>query len=127
MYSSRNARGVMSLWAGVLLPPLIFLIDLQAAYALVPPACHAGGPLNWPLHLVQLVSIAACIGLGVLAWSHVRTTGSPPDDGGSILSRSRFLAWCGVSTSVFVVLLLVAQWVPTFVLGPCAGVGPPAP
>jgi hypothetical protein len=123
-YSSRNVRRVLSLWAGVVLSPLIFLVALEVAYALVPPACFAGGRLNAALHAVQLASIVACIALGAHSWSHVRATGSPPDDGGTVRSRSRFLAWSGVVASAFAVLLLVAQWVPTFVLGPCAGVGP---
>lgn len=118
-YSSRKLGSIWSLWTGVLAPPVIFLVALEAAYALVDTACRTDGTRSLVLHLVILVAIAATAALGFLSWRKLRETGIPPDDGGTVGSRSRFMAAWGVGASAFSLLLLVAQWLPTFFVGPC--------
>jgi hypothetical protein len=113
-----DAREIRNLWIGLLVPPIVFLIDLEVAYALVPTACSARNRL--PVHLVHL----ACLLLVLFSWVTARrcwkATGAtwPADEGGP-LGRSRFMAGVGVLMSALFALVILAMWIPSFILDPC--------
>src|SRR5215204_5593481 len=46
-----DGTDITAQWAGNLLPPIAFLLQLEIAYMLVPRACDAG--LVFPIHLAQ--------------------------------------------------------------------------
>ena len=107
-----------ALWAGVLAGPLATLTQLQVNYALVLWACGAGS--EWALHLVALLALLVTVAAGLLSWRNWRRAGgSWEDEGAGIVPRSRFMAAVGVLISAFIVLVVVAQWIPIFVYGPC--------
>ena len=113
-----DARELRALWAGLLLAPTAFLLNLEVAYALVPTACSTDSRL-----LVHLVHLACLIlaGLGLFAaWSSWRSSGEVwPGEDGTRLGRSRFMAGLGLLVSAQFLLVIVAQWIPSFVLSPC--------
>jgi hypothetical protein len=113
-----DARIIRALWIGLLLPPLAFLFNLELAYALVPVACSSRNVL--PIHLVHLVSLLLVAAAGVLAWREWRRSGATWPDGepGSI-GRTRFLSGMGLLLSLQFTLVILAQWIPSFVLDPC--------
>jgi hypothetical protein len=113
-----DARHIWSLWIGLLLAPTAFLINLEVAYALVPAACSSRNQL--PVHLVHLTCLLlAVIGL-LTAWRSWNVAGATwPGDRGEPLARSRFMAGLGLLSSVLFALIIVAQWIPSFVLDPC--------
>ena len=113
-----EARELRALWTGLLLAPAAFLLNLEVAYALVPAACSAQTRLL--IHLVHAVCLVLAA-LGTLAaWRMWRVTGETwPGGAGGRLSRSRFMAGLGLLFSLFIVMVIVAQWIPSFVLNPC--------
>ena len=107
-----------ALWAGLLLAPAAFLLNLEVAYALVPTACSTGTELL--MHIVHLVCLFLAAAGALTAWRSWRLTGEIwPGEAGGRLSRSRFMAGVGLLLSLFIVMVIVAQWIPSFVLSPC--------
>jgi hypothetical protein len=110
-------RGKLSLWTGLLAAPIAFLLNLQAMYMLVTLTCDAAGP--W-LHVSARVTFALAAAGGWVAWRDWRRTGARwPGQGGDAIARSRFLAALGVLGSALFALVIVAQWLATWFLGPC--------
>ncbi len=110
---------VLMLWAGNLLAPTAFLLDLQLAYQMTSIACRH--QTMWHLHLVHLVMILLGTAGALLAWRAWERVGRAEYDptGAGPIPRSRFLGLLGVSTSALFVLVMLAQWMPQFFLDPC--------
>ena len=109
---------IRALWIGVLVPPIAFLINLEVAYALVPPACGAR-TLLW-VHLAHLITLALAAYGGVIAMQAWRRSGATwPGDHGGRVSRTQFLAGLGALMGLMFVTVIVAQWIPSFILDPC--------
>ena len=113
-----DARSIRALWIGILVAPVAFLLNLEVGYALVPTACSSGNELL--THLVHLAALALAVFGGVTAWRCWKGTGEiwPGGDGGPV-ARSRFMAGLGWLTSALYALVILAQWIPSFVLDPC--------
>lgn len=113
-----DAREIRALWTGLLLAPAAFLLNLEVAYALVPAACASSTRVL--VHLVHAVCLLLAA-FGVLTAGRMwRLTGETwPGEAGGRLSRSRFMAGIGLLTSLLFVMVIVAQWIPSFVLNPC--------
>jgi hypothetical protein len=115
----KEGGGPGALWAGILAPPLAMLSQLQINYALVLWAC--GGPgREWVLHLVALLALAVTVLGGLLSWRNWRMTGAGfEDEGAGVIPRSRFMAVVGILLGVLLSLVVIAQWIPIFIYGPC--------
>jgi hypothetical protein len=113
-----DAAELRALWAGFLLAPTAFLLNLEVAYALVPTACSSHNRLL--VHVVHLVCLLIALTGGFFALRLWRSGGEtwPGEEGGRV-SRTRFIAGLGLLLSMFIVLVLLAQWIPSFVLDPC--------
>jgi hypothetical protein len=113
-----DAPEIRALWAGVLLPPLAVLANLEVAYALVPVACSDGNRLL--VHLVHLVCLLIVVTGGGFALRSWRACGEtwPGEQGGKV-GRSRFMAGLGLLLSAMFLLVILAQWIPSVVLNPC--------
>ena len=119
--------GARALWAGILMPPLAFLVAMEAAYVLVPWACQKGRH-----GVVWLGLLPGIVMLAVGAWSAFKVRaelgrGLGHELGGAgadvaidpVPSRARFMAAVGVLSSVLFLLLMIALAVPIAVLHPC--------
>ena len=114
----KEGAGPGSLWAGVLAAPVAALVQLETNYALVIWACGAGR--EWALHLVSLLALALTAAGGLLSWRNWRRAGAKwEDEGAGVLPRSRFMAGVGMLISVFISLVVVAQWLAVFFYNPC--------
>jgi hypothetical protein len=113
-----EARAIRALWTGVLLAPITVLLDLELAYALVPTACSSRNVL--PVHLVHMASLLVALFGGLVAWGCWKAMGStwPGEENGS-LGWSRFMAGIGMLLSPFSALVIIAMWIPSFILNPC--------
>jgi hypothetical protein len=115
----KEGAGPGVLWAGVLAAPLAMLVELQVNYALVVWACKAGGR-EWPLHLVALAALAVSVAGGLLSWRNWRLAGGKLyDEDAGVMPRSSFMAAVGVMFSALISLVVIAQWIPVFIHGPC--------
>ena len=113
-----DAGELRALWSGLLLAPAAFLLNLEVAYALVPTACSTGARLL--VHSVHLACLFLAAAGALIAWRSWRQTGETwPGGAGGRLSRSRFMAGVGLLLSLFIVMVILAQWIPSFVLSPC--------
>ncbi|HET9983900.1 MAG TPA: hypothetical protein VFQ38_09950 [Longimicrobiales bacterium] len=110
--------GSAGLWFAVFGAPLAWFVALVVAYALPAWACAAGR--RWPLHAVYVVALVVCGGALLSARRIRRTTGdTEPGEAGGPLERTRFLAALGILASTLFGLVTLAQWIATFVIGPC--------
>ena len=99
-----EAARLRMLWTGLLLAPAAWLTSLQLGYMLVRPDCVAGTLLRQ--HVVHAGFLVIALGGLLVAW---RARQAERD----------FLSTLGVLVSALFVLVLVAQWIPTFLLHPC--------
>jgi Na+/proline symporter len=114
----KGGVGAAELWAGVLAGPIAMLVELQTNYALVLWACGAGR--EWALHLVALVALLVTVAGGLLSVRNWRRMGAVWEDGGAgVVPRSRFMAVLGMLVGVLFALVIIAQWIPIFIYGPC--------
>ena len=112
-----GARRIAALWAGLLLAPTAFLINLEFGYALVPTACRTGHTL--PLHLVHLACLLLAV-VGILvAQGNRGSSDASAADPNDHTSRGRFMGGLGVTVGLLFVLVILSQAVPGFVLSPC--------
>jgi hypothetical protein len=109
---------IRALWAGFLLAPAAFLLNLEVAYALVPTACSSHNRLL--VHLVHLACLLIAATGFVFALRVWRARGEtwPGEEGGRV-GRSRFMSGLGLLLSTLFALVILAQWIPSFVLSPC--------
>jgi hypothetical protein len=114
-----DAPEIRALWAGLLLAPTAFLLNLEVAYAMVPTACASQNRLL--VHLVHAVCLIIAATGGFFALRSWRAYGEtwPGGEEGGPIARSRFMAGLGLLLSTFIVLVILAQWIPSFVLDPC--------
>ena len=113
-----GARRLAALWAGILIAPAAFAANLQLGYLLVHPACLRNDMT--PLHVMQILCLAAALGGGLIAWRALRREQTGVSgEARERRDRSKFLAGLGVWTSALFALVIVAQAVPSFVLHQC--------
>jgi hypothetical protein len=106
------------LWAAVLTGPTIWFLSLLSNFALAPWACTLG----WKPALfgVTLVALAITAVSGLLAWKLWRQAGlEMPGESGGAVAHERSLALAGVLLSAMFFLVILAQSVPSLVLGAC--------
>ena len=113
-----DETGIASQWLANLLAPIAFLIELEVAYMLVPRACEAGNLL--PVHLAHAGALLLGLAGGFFAWREWQTwVNQRSTDMGERAVRSRFMARVGLLTSGGFVLVILALWLPSFLLDPC--------
>ncbi|HEX8076842.1 MAG TPA: hypothetical protein VF511_03425 [Chthoniobacterales bacterium] len=112
-------RENLALWTGVLGSAVIWAIQLQTSYAMVPWACSSGH--RWMLPVVSVFFLICAAVPGIIAWriwtrtSASQTTERETAGGG----RRRFMAMLGMMDSAVFFLLILAQGLPVFFIHPC--------
>ena len=111
-------RRIAVLWTGLLLAPIAFLINLEVGYAFVTASCDRGDQLL--IHLTHLACLLLSLGGAWAAWRVWQAEGAEwPGQGGGPLGRTRFMAGLGLLTGAMFTLVILAQWIPGFLLSPC--------
>lgn len=116
---SRQGRS-LALWAGVLGAPLLWGVQLQLIYLLVPWVCGSGH--TGLLHLLTLLFLLLILTGGAVSWHDWRQAGGgSPDDPivGGPLGRTRFLGALGMLVSALFSVLIIAQGITAFFFNPC--------
>jgi hypothetical protein len=95
-------RGNFWAWAALLGTPSLTLLNMSATYALVTPSCaHQQSAVLHGLMLFSLV-LSALVTL--------RSAAS---------AGTNFLSLIGALTGTLLTLVIVAQWIPVWMLSPC--------
>lgn len=108
-------RELLVLWAGVLGPPLAFLLNLELTYAVVGLFCEARLESPILVHVVPAIMLLVTIALGMLSFMQWQRSGG----GERAQASGRVLAIFGVLSASFFTAMLVAQWLPSFLIDPC--------
>jgi hypothetical protein len=113
-----HTAGLMALWIGVLLPPLITAAEMEANFVLVRQACAAQRSLA--LYSVVIVGLLI-VGLSGLAsaliWRHRGSTW--PSESADVVTRARFISVLGMMSSGISFALIVAHGIATLRFDPC--------
>ena len=111
-------RRIVVLWTGLLLAPLAFLANLEVGYAFVTRSCGRGDQLL--IHLTHLACLLLSLAGTWAAWRVWQAEGREwPGAAGGVVGRTRFMAGLGLLTGAMFTLVIVAQWIPGLLLGPC--------
>lgn len=109
------------LWVGFLSGLIAWKLQLMVNYALVPYACWQG--LTALIHLASGATLVLALGAAAVAWRSWRRLGEGVEmESGGVTGRSRFMALSGVALGLFFGLLILGQWLPNLLLGPCDGI-----
>jgi hypothetical protein len=113
-----QAAGVAWLWAGVLAGPVAWALSQQVMYLFATLDCSHGKDLA--LSPVILITLLLAAGGAFISWRNWQRVGKGmPDEGGGVMSRSRFMAVSGLLLSGFSVLVIIAEWLPVFFYRQC--------
>jgi len=105
-------------WLALLLTPSLALTTLAINYASVTQACEQQGGSE--LHIVAAVSLTLSLILTLRAWRNARLAsnhGLTPDE--PPRSRPYFVAKVAALVGLLSSLVIIAQWLPIWVLSPC--------
>lgn len=116
---ARPRMGVNAcLWIGVLLPPLIWAIQMQLIYWAVRGACVRES--NIRLYSVTTVALLLIVGSGMCAWfGSGRSRGREQAEWGAVISNSRFMFALGILSCAVFFLAVIAQGVALTIFNPC--------
>jgi hypothetical protein len=110
--------GLLSLSLGVLLGPVVALINQQVIYQSDMWAC--GFNAHGTLHVIPTLCVIVAVGAAVAAYRNWIAVGRGVEvEHDGVDARTRFLALLGISISVFSALVIIAQWLAIFVFTPC--------
>ncbi len=112
------------IWPALLLAPLLALTEQSVAYALSTPTCQAQAEA-WH-QLVPLPFALLTLAFTLMAWRTARALAAqgldqPHVDADTQELRRYFAARMAVGCGAFSTLVIVALWIPQWVLSPCAG------
>ena len=114
----KHATGLMLVWTGVLLPPIICAIQMEANYVLVGQACAA--QRNVALYIVTSVALVVTIFSGIVSAVTWKLFGTVwPTDAVDTPTRVRFISVMGLMSSAIALLLILAQAIATLSFDPC--------
>jgi hypothetical protein len=104
--------------AGITLAPLAWIGSFLVKYMIVPFACQSG--TVWFLHLISPAAfVIACLGLFAAYRTWQLGGGGWPGEEHDTAGRNRFLGVFGMLLGACMLLLIIAQWIPVFLLDPC--------
>ena len=82
-----RSAGLLALWTGLLAGPIIWLMQFQTNYTLVPWACRSGE--HFLIYIVVAVALLLVAGAGFLSWRSWQETGRDwPDEEAGVRPRS---------------------------------------
>jgi hypothetical protein len=114
------AKGrALALWIGLLGPPVVWGLQFQINYAMVPRLCSTHA--NWLMHLCSGAALVLAAVATSFAWrefSRLRHE-EPGAHGDHWAAWPRFMAMLGLMVGTMFCLLIVAQAIPGFLINPC--------
>ena len=114
-----SPRENLALWIGLLGTAVIWFVQLECNYALVPWACSTGN--KWGLYASSILFLVCGAIPGWIAWTRWSASeqGKGSDRESTHGGRRRFMALAGMMMSGLFFLLMLAQAIPNFFINPC--------
>jgi hypothetical protein len=106
-------KGTVSLWAGIIVAPLMWACQLQLAYALVP--WIGGHGKHFLLHVITaffFIGTIVCLWLCWREWASVKKHTEREHH----IARAAFLSMLGMTSSALFALVILAQGIASFFL-----------
>lgn len=110
-------RGTVSLWAGAIAAPVLWAVQFEITYALVPWICGHGK--LFLLHITSAVFLVLAIICFWLCFRDFQFTPSDVKKDEAGPGRAKFLAVLGMFVSGLFTLVIIAQGLAAFFLSPC--------
>src|ERR1043165_787940 len=113
-----HTAGLAGLWIGVLLPPLIAAVEMEANFVLVRQACAA--QRNLAMYAVVSVALVIVALAGLVSAVMWRRRGSTwPSESADVVTRARFISVLGMMSSGISFALILAHGIATLRFDPC--------
>lgn len=110
--------GKGALWWGFLAGPFGWTVHLGLSYPVVAYVCRSGA--TWILHAATVLSLLIVASGTWTAWRNWRAIGAPRSThGADLVGRTRFMAIAGLALCAAFTLLILAEAVPNYLIGPC--------
>ena len=110
----------MRIALALLLAPVLVLADQSAAYVLAGWTCAHQGSLT--PNVVHAAFLAAVLAVTVLAWPAARSgLAVLRESAGFSVHRHDMMAVSAVAVGALSAAIIVAMWIPQWVLSPCLG------
>jgi hypothetical protein len=115
---TKERNNLWLLWAGLLVPPVVWALQMQLGYTMVPWACERHH--RWPLHLITVIALLVALCGGYASWTVWSRLGPAwSNEMPGKKQTSRFMALLGLLITAMFSLTIIAQGIPSFVLHPC--------
>ena len=108
---------MMPNWPALILSPTLALTNLSVVYALVTPSCR--GQTTAAMHWLTALSLLMSLLFTFFAWRNTRALPAPPESDAAG-GRPHFLALVAGMVGLLSSLVLLAMWLPQWILSPCA-------
>jgi hypothetical protein len=96
----------------LIVAPLLALVDQSTALAMVGWSCAHSATLA--VHALHFVFLAATVAAAIVAFAQWRRTQSA-----DTRVRNRFLAALATASALLSTLVIVAMWIPVWMISPC--------
>jgi hypothetical protein len=110
----------MRIWLALIIAPVLALADQSVAYALAGWSCAQG---HFAVaHVTHALFLLAVIAATFLAWTVARTGfEATRTEGPFSTHRHDAMALCALALGLYSAAVIVAMWIPQWVLSPCLG------
>jgi hypothetical protein len=115
--SAQSERLKLRAWIAFLGGPIIWILQLQTSYTLVPWTCLHG--MHFLLHLTSAVFLAGAVALALSARMELKNHDDSAVLPAGLLPSARFMLLVGAWNSALFGLLIFAQGIPSFFISPC--------
>ena len=113
-----HTAGLMALWTGVLLPPLVTAAEMEINFVLVRQACAAQRNLALYAIVIAALVVVALSGLAcAFVWR--RRGATWPSESADVVTRARFISVLGMMSSAISFALILAHGMATLKFDPC--------
>jgi hypothetical protein len=110
-----GAKTDLKLWATILAGPTAWVAQLGLSYPIAQLTCHAGFAPQHPgtIHAISIAALGVIAAGAFLSWP-LRTASAEQQ-------RVRFMAQLGLLMCALFMLVVLATWVPPFIMNNCEG------
>jgi hypothetical protein len=104
----------MKIWLALLVAPILALTDQSIALSMATWMCAKQHEI--PMHALHVSFAALIVATTLVAWRLWRATAGVGDE---TIARRHFLAGLAAATGLLSALVVVAMWIPNWLLSPC--------